>query len=264
MLDNAKVFIVLILASLSALLFVASPSDSFEGSSVQQVSRSAVEAAAPYQLLKSSIEALYGRQITIEQVRADNPDYCGETSVTGDGTPVIRVNAKITAQEPVIAHELLHLKLRKEGYPRYVVYIPPDIIVDPEVLTEIRRMTNNVRDLLEHYVFLFPEMERMGLNPYENMRAIYRRNIESGYVNTFRNPANRVYNYMKIVLESNDSRMAADLERCYEANNWHAALKKGRQLVQAVRNATPGRPEDQVALTISCLNSLFRENVIKY
>lgn len=211
--------------------------------------------------LRSLIERLYGKEVRIEQVRNDNPDYCGEAFVTRDGTPIIKVNIENESKELVIVHELLHLKLRKEGYPRYFVACPADLSLNSEALSSIRRIANDMRDLIEHFSFLFPQMEEMGMDPYGTMRAIYRRNLKSGYVDAFRNPVYQTFNYMKIVLESNDARIAADLERRYLENNWKAPLERGKRLVQAVKKARPGRPEEAAALGISCLNVLFQEDL---
>lgn len=214
-----------------------------------------------FQLLRASVERLYGRQVQIEQVRPNNPDYCGEASVLRDGTPVIKVNIDIESKECVIVHELLHLKLRKEGFPRYIVWSPPDFFANPQTIWSVRRIANDVRDVIEHYGFLFPTMEAMGLNPYEIMRTIYRRNLESGLVDSFENPVYQVFNYVKIVLESNDPEIVADLERHYMRNKWTSSLQQARSLVKAVKEARLETPEDYVSLTVHCLNALFRQHM---
>lgn len=245
---------VLILPPMLALLFVGLPSSRGNDSGT-------VTEVAAYQLLRSSIEQLYGKQVRIEQVRSNDRDYCGEVSVTRDGTPVIKVNIEIESKLPVIVHELLHLKLRKEGYPRYFVSCPSDLFFDRDSLTGIRRMTNDIRDVIEHFSFLFPAMEDMGLNPHQQMRAIYQRNLQSGYVDSFTNPIYQAFNYMKIALESNDPQIVRELERHYVKNNWKQPLEKGRRLVEAVKEARPARPEDHAALTLYCLNTLFQDRL---
>jgi hypothetical protein len=212
--------------------------------------------------LISSIETLYGKEVRIEQVRHANPDYCGEASVTPDGTPVVKVNVSVESKDLVIVHELLHLQLRQEGFPRYTVSCPPDLFLDAETLSGIRRMVNDMRDLIEHSALLFPLMEEMGLNPYGTMKAIYRRNLDSGYVDSFRNPVYQTFNYMKIALESNDAKIVADLEQHYMENKWGAVLEQGRRLVHTVRSQSAKSPEAMVALTVSCLNTLYQRKVV--
>lgn len=218
--------------------------------------------ASAYRLLKSSIEKHYGKAIRIEETESDNPDYCGETSVTRDGTPIIRVNARIAHKEEVVVHEMLHLELRKNGYPRYVLACSDNLALDKETTANLWRMVNNVRDVIEHHTFLFPAMERMALDPYAAMRAIYRRNLESGYVRTFDDPVYQAFNYMKISLESNDPAVQEQLDDCYRSGGWHASLAKGRQLVEAVKQKKITRPQDEVALCLSVLNTLFVDRVV--
>ncbi len=218
--------------------------------------------ASAYRLLKSSIERHYGKAIRIEETESDNPDYCGETSVTRDGTPIIRVNARIAHKEEVVVHEMLHLQLRKNGYPRYVLACPDNLALDRETMAALSRMVNNMRDVIEHHVFLFPAMERMELDPYTNMRAIYRRNLESGYVRTFDNPVYQAFNYMKISLESNDPVIQERLDNCYRSAGWQASLEKGRRLVEAVKQRKITGPGDEVALSLYCLNTLFADRIV--
>ncbi len=97
--------------AVSMLLLCAAFASASEGSPAH--STSVRGQASAYRLLKSSIEKHYGKAIRIEETESDNPDYCGETSVTRDGTPIIRVNARIARKEEVVAHEMLHLELRK-------------------------------------------------------------------------------------------------------------------------------------------------------
>ncbi len=244
----------------SVVLFFAAFAAASEGESAH--SAPVPGQASAYRLLKSSIEKHYGKAIRIEETESNNPDYCGETSVTRDGTPIIRVNARIAHKEEVVVHEMLHLELRKNGYPRYVLACSDNLALDKETMANLWRMVNNVRDVVEHHTFLFPAMERMELDPYANMRAIYRRNLESGYVRTFDNPVYQAFNYMKISLESNDPAIQERLDNCYRSGGWHASLAKGRRLVEAVKQRTLTRPADEVALCLYVLNTLFADRLV--
>jgi hypothetical protein len=102
----------------------------------------------------------------------------------------------------------------------------------------------------------------MELDPYTTMRAIYRRNLESGYVRSFDDPVYRAFNYMKISLESNDPAIQERLDDCYRSGGWQTSLEKGRRLVEAVKQRKITRPEDEVALCLHCLNTLFDGRIV--
>jgi hypothetical protein len=208
------------------------------------------------------VEAKLGKEIYAEFAELDEDgaggDYTmGLSYLTGEGVGVVRVDESFRARgaaavEAVVAHELLHLRLRARGYPQF--------LFSPEVLTRKGRAVDveqsNVNDLvslIEHRVFA-AEMRRAGFDKLIDLTngleaARRRRGTEDSQAETL--------NYARAALEWDDARLLEELTRVHRANGWSRSLADGRRLADIIRASNVAAPGDAAPVFLRCMSVLY-------
>ncbi|MET0626172.1 MAG: hypothetical protein ABW250_24775 [Pyrinomonadaceae bacterium] len=209
------------------------------------------------------VEEKLGREVYAEFAELDEADAAddytlGVSYLTGTGVGVVRVDESFRgrgakATEAVIAHELLHLRLRARGYPLF--------LFSPEVLTARGRAQDveqsNVNDLvslIEHRVFA-SEMRRTGFDKLVDLTngleaARRRRGTEDSQAETL--------NYARAALEWDDPRLLGELTRVHQANGWSRSLADGRRLADIIRASNMTTPAEIAPVFLRCMAVLYR------
>jgi hypothetical protein len=211
------------------------------------------------------IENKLGQDIYAEYAELDASDAAGDYTLgvsylTGKGVAVVRVDESLRARdekqiETVIAHELLHLRLRVRGYPLFL--FSPTVKTKRGPAQDIEQ--SNVNDLvsmIEHKVFA-GEMQRTGFDKLidlTNGLAAARRmgRSEDGQA--------EMLNYARAILEWNNPKLLADLTNIYHANGWERSLEGGAQIAEIIRASNIKTPNEVAPVFLRCMFTLYGGN----
>jgi len=214
------------------------------------------------QELLREVGELYGRSVQIEVVES-LPGH-GVSSILADGTPLIRINSVTGRTERNIVHELLHLKLAKEGFATIDFKFPGGVVFDQ---TFGEWIINNINDPILHFI-LYPKMREMGLDPAILLNAKVEEDIERGDYEGLtgslaeRESEVRTVGYFEAVLELNDEQLLYQLEQWYEEKDWTDSLAIGKRLAEIVSAANPQTPEAHIETLISCMNAFYKNKIL--
>lgn len=116
------------------------------------------------QNLIDEIFSLYKKPVQFKDVKKLPPEYQRGLAYLGaareeNGIPTVYVNVKDGLYEENIAHELLHLKLEYQGFPRTTF---PQGSLEAISASELL-------SIMEHRL-IYDELEKMGYNPHESLR----------------------------------------------------------------------------------------------
>jgi len=196
--------------------------------------------------LLREVEKLFGREVTAEFLsRTSEDDDHGHAVISEDGAPTIQVSDKARqggAQmvESIIAHELLHLRLRAGGYPTVLLTGPTDLMT--EFGPHMKEVSNRLRNGLEHWSFA-PEMRRMGFSEVSVLKTGKARVGEAAREGRGDDILLALHLY-RAVLEYDDPPLLADLRRNYSEGRRYGAIKKADALAQIVTAGRPRTPEE--------------------
>jgi hypothetical protein len=215
--------------------------------------------------LLASVEKGYGKPVSFSKADTGQ-DSAGDSSVGQDGTPTVRVNpAHGGLTEENVAHELIHLRLKLEGFPLVRTLGYPEGYVgarmDPRKEAYWRKIFRLVRDSIEHWSF-YPELRRMGIEPGIVLRDGFDAEIASGVDPYIRYTAQgavigRRVEYMRACLElgAGERRRVAEW---YGKENWSGDRLKGDELAAVVTGSRrPLTPEAEISLALRILNTLI-------
>jgi hypothetical protein len=210
--------------------------------------------------LLREVEKCYGKAIREELVADWGPGYWGESEVVDDGTPVLRLNAQTGLNETNIVHELWHLKLTVQGFPKRtwvrLVGAPPEI---DQALTH--DLNGLLLDAILHWEF-YPNMRRMGYDADAWDRPKIKQMMEisllTGSYAIRTKPILVPLTYFKVCLESSDQQLVTDLEQWYERNKLGKELQIAKQLVKIVKESKTDTPQAVLEVYVRCLNVLFQ------
>jgi hypothetical protein len=208
------------------------------------------------------VESKLGQEVYAEFAELDAADAGGDYTLgasylTSAGVAVLRVDESFRARgeretRAVIAHELLHLRLRARGYPLF--------LFSPTVQTRRGRAqdveqehVNDLVSLIEHRVFA-AEMRRTGFDKLidltNGLDAARRRG---------RTPDGQaeMLNYARASLEWNDAKLVDEFAAVYRANGWARSLEGGRRLADIIRAADIRTPTEVAPVFLRCMAVLY-------
>jgi hypothetical protein len=216
-----------------------------------------IELSAPAEELLRDVESAYGKPVSEIEENTWEPSRYGQSIVKPDGTPTITINSSTGRTEATIVHELLHLKLRAEGFPILGYEFPADTntTANKEYMIWIGA---HLRDPIQHWIF-YPRMQDLGVDPDMELRIEFEAALERGYflnLNAATKSVALTLYYLKAALQLNDPKMLNRIVRWYKKRDWKKPLSLGEQLVQVVLDSNPQTPREEIAVFLRCLNLL--------
>jgi hypothetical protein len=210
----------------------------------------------------NEVESKLGADTYAEFAELDPEDATGDYTLgvsylTAEGVAVLRVDESFRAKgeratEAVIAHELLHLRLRARGYPLFL--FSPTVKTKKGPAQDVEQ--SNVNDLvsmIEHRVFA-GEMRRTGFdklidltNGLEDARRMGR--SEDGQA--------EMLNYARAVLEWENPKLLDELTKIHHANGWRRSLDGGRRIAGIIRASRLHTPNDIAPVFLRCMFVLY-------
>jgi hypothetical protein len=208
------------------------------------------------------VEGKLGREVYAEFAELDPEDAGGDYTLgtsylTRAGVAVLRVDESFRARgarqtEAVIAHELLHLRLRARGYPLFLFSPTVQTRKGPAQDVE-QEHVNDLVSLIEHRVFA-AEMRRTGFDKLidltNGLEAARRaRSKADGQA--------ELLNYARAELEWDDAKLVGQLAAVYRANGWTRSLEGGRRLASIIRAPDIRTPAEVAPVFLRCMTVLY-------
>jgi hypothetical protein len=202
--------------------------------------------------LWSEMEQYYGQPIQERALEFTTGGY-GQSGIDDDGTPWISLSPPGRFEENVI-HELMHLKLKSQGFP--AVYFASSS-VSPEFLGWA---TLTIKDSIEHWIF-YPEIRKMGFKPDPEMAVDLRDAINHDRFQADLPPesahhALAIY-YFEAMLLIDDECLKKDTTEWYRRKEWVSEMKLGQAMANIVLERRPDTPEEETSTFVDCLNLLL-------
>jgi hypothetical protein len=187
----------------------------------------------------------------------ENEYILGSSFIDTDGTPYLRVNTGLKSQtrklEAVVAHELLHLRLRAGGFP--VFLFSPAVKTSRGLAQDVEQSNvNDLTSLIEHRIFK-AEMEKLGLNQAINLAGDTERDARrrSGEKD---GQADAV-NFARAVLEYQNRSDVENLKKIYVKNKWLKSLKTGQEIADLISRSAIDSPETSQKVFRLCIAKLY-------
>jgi hypothetical protein len=213
-------------------------------------------------VLLTEVEKFYGKQVSEERFKGDDPSYTAESWVTKDGTPLIRISENTQPAEEIIAHELLHFKLQTEGFPGPVHWIVQNDLAGEDTQAFLAKLNHAILQEILHKIF-YPEMREMSFEPEDHDRVLIQKIMRGQAPPPAPIADNLATFYFKFTLNLRDEELLTTINRWYEHSGWVDALKKGQQLRMIVVASNPSTPDEVVASFLRCA-SLVSPTGVKY
>src|ERR1700722_6554473 len=115
------------------------------------------------QSLLAQVEKAFPHSIVERSL--DDGQLLGSSYVNEEGYPVVSLSP-IGRDEPTLAHELMHLVLRSEGYADVLHLMPDGSAPTGIAQRELTSALFLIRDPIEHWIFA-PRLKKLGLSPAE-------------------------------------------------------------------------------------------------
>ncbi len=203
------------------------------------------------------IERKMGVKIYAEFVR-QGEFMLGASYISENGIPVVLVNPDLRngndkKLEAVIAHELLHLRLRVNGYPTFLFSESVSTTKGRAIDTE-QDTLNDLTSLIEHQIFN-ADMKKFDLFKYVNLAgdtaaaARKNRGREDEQADGI--------NYARAILEYADAKDVEEVRKLYTANKWTRALRDGEAIAELIKASEIRTPKDVDRVFVQCLSQLF-------
>ena len=214
--------------------------------------------------LLTEVEKLYGKQVQAQFANIsrspEGGDTAGRAIVSDDGTPNIKIDNHVDRNdvelvESIIAHELLHLKLRAKGYPVLFFHGETDLMT--QVGPYLSEAGNTLRNGIEHWMF-YQEMQAMGFSSASTIKSGMEKFRQAARAGRGDDVLLALY-YYRAVLEYDDPSLLAQLRRGYIEGNRIGVVKLGESLAQIVLSRKPRTQDDVTATLLQCLNALFQK-----
>lgn len=181
----------------------------------------------------------------------------GSSFIHTDGTPYLAVNINLKSQpkkiEAVVAHELLHLRLRANGYP--VFLFDAKVKTRRGLAQDVEQPNvNDLTSLIEHRAFK-PQMEQFGLNEALNLAGDTARSAQQR-----RGEADSqadAINFARAILEYQNAADVESLRRIYRQNKWIQSLKIGQEIADIISRARLDSPAATAATFKLCAAKLY-------
>lgn len=202
------------------------------------------------------IETKTGEDIYAEFV--EHKDYMlGSSLISEDGVPVVLIDFSLETDarklEAVIAHELLHLRLRVNGYPTF--RFSPNVNTAKGRAIDVEQGNiNDLKDLIEHRIFK-SDLEKFGLSKYLNLAGD---TADGARKNKGREDGqDDAINYARAILEYLNPADIEEVRKIYAANNWHTSLRMGKEIAEIISSSKLQTPQDAETVFLKCLLKLY-------
>ncbi len=202
------------------------------------------------------IETKAGEEIYAEFV--SHKDFMlGSSLISEDGVPVVLVDFSLETEakklEAVIAHELLHLRLRVNGYPTFL-FSPNVNTAKGRAIDVEQGNINDLKDLIEHRIFK-AEMEKLGLYKSINLAgdiALHARKSKGQA-----DGQDDSINYARAILEYLNPADTEEVKKIYAANRWQRSLQTGKEIADIISTSKLQTPKDAETVFLKCLLKLY-------
>lgn len=208
------------------------------------------------------VEGKLGQEVYAEFAELDPEDAGGDYTLgtsylTRAGVAVLRVDESFRARgarqtEAVIAHELLHLRLRARGYPLFL--FSPTVLTRRGPAQDVEQEhVNDLVSMIEHRVFA-AEMRRTGFDRLIDLTNGLDAARKKG--RTADGQA-ELLNYARALLEWQDAKLVNELAAVYRANGWTRSLEGGRRLADIIRASDIHAPAEVAPVFLRCMTILY-------
>jgi hypothetical protein len=207
--------------------------------------------------LADEIEKKTGKKIYAEFTGLEEYMIASSFINEDDGRPIVLVGPDFEGGDKklpaILAHELLHLRLRVNNFPTFV--FSPDVKTQRGRAIDVEQGNiNDLKDLIEHRVFR-PEMEKFGVNGVLDIAGDTAKNAAARKGKRESNAD--AINYARAVLEYQDPKDVKRVTNLFTANGWKRSIKVGSEMADLINNSVIKTPEDGQAVFLTCLSKLF-------
>ena len=207
----------------------------------------------------TEIETKTGKTIQVNygEFETNNNFTFGTSFINNSGRALVNIRHDLRYQakklEVVVTHELLHLKLRVNGFPVFLwsstVKTAKGLAINTEQST-----VNDLLSLIEHQVFK-AEMEKYDLFKAFNLAGDTAKSARAN--KNKRDSQADSLNYARAILEYNNPADTEEVRKIFFANNWNRALKDGKQLAEIIQTFPLKTPNEVEKVFLRCLLILF-------
>jgi hypothetical protein len=214
----------------------------------------------PVRKLLAEVEQMYGKEVRIQPFTPNNPDMRGLSDVAEDGTPVILLDNQLRAEKPektekVIAHELLHLKLRARGF-RTLFLRPPDERFN---LPPVGYGVTRLNDAIHHWIFE-PDMHALGVGFMEEAVTHVNNQFTGEGLPVFMEMSDSELGFVFFHFMVEIRREPQKLEPMFkwaQRSGRTAALRRAEAMYELVNRRNPASAEAQLSVMVECANILY-------
>lgn len=202
------------------------------------------------------IEQKSGKEIYKKFIELDEFVF-GSSYISEDGLPVVLVDYGLEDEpkklEAVITHELLHLRLRVNGYPTFL-FSESVITAQGRAIDTEQNHINEVLSLIEHQIFK-ADMQKFDLYKYINLAgdtAVGARKSKGR-----EDEQSDSINYARAILEYPNVKDIEEVRKIYTENKWTRALRDGEAIAGFIKTSNIKTPKDVDAVFLKCLSQLL-------
>lgn len=204
--------------------------------------------------LLSDLERRVGKPINLVVRNLYSPELGGQTEIENDGTPKITLNSANLALEELLVHELLHVVLRKDGFPKYLQSSDSELPAGTS-LGIFAELMSEINESILHSI-IYPRMEDMGLKARSPMVPLFQAVLKSSPLDEY-NEEQAVVLYARVLLECESEQLRTEFRQRYEVNGWNARVEKGREIAETITSWTGRTQQSAVDLFIRCCNAVY-------
>jgi len=209
------------------------------------------------QAIVREIETKSGEEIYAEFIRQDDYQF-GSSFISDDGRPVLLIDFNLENDakklEAVIAHELLHLRLRVNNYPTFL-FSPTVQTAKGRAVDAEQSNINDLLSLIEHRVFK-SEMERFGLNKLLNLAGDTAKDSKRRKGDL--DGQGDSINYARAILEYPNQKDVEEVAGIYKNNNWKRSLESGKLIADFISGSNMSTPQAVETVFLKCILELYR------
>ena len=215
-----------------------------------------IKLRAEVRAIADEVERKTGNKIYAVFDEFENVYTLGSSFIHTDGIAYLQANPNLRSQnqklEAVIAHELLHLRLRANNYP--VFLFAASVKTARGLAQDVEQPNvNDLTSLIEHRIFK-AEMDKLGLNQVVDLAgdterdAAKRRDADS-QADTL--------NFARALLEYHNPADVERLRKIYVRNKWGKSIKLGQEIADIITRSTYSSPKDSAAVFRLCFAKLY-------
>jgi hypothetical protein len=213
------------------------------------------------QALLAQVEKAFHHPI-VERSLEDH-ELLGSSYLTPEGFPVVSLSSN-GRNEPTLAHELMHLLLKSEGYAGVRHLMPDGSAPTGVAARELDSSLLLIRDPIEHWIFA-PRLKKLGLNPdqynVDRMRGFLKDGRFPGLAPATANSMRAVFYYEAVLVLDHQPDLLQQIKERYRQNGWTQEQELGESMAAVVLRIKPSSPEEEIACYIECCNLIFAGKV---